>query len=125
MLYLIAGREAVFLEYFVIRQVATGFKFDLRAANGEVIATSEVYKTEAACRKGMESVRKNAVVAPVEDQTAGQRCANPKFEIYQDRSGQFRFRLRARNGAIIAVSENYRVKSSCLDTIAVVRACCE
>ena len=45
---------------FVIRKVATGVKFDLLAGNGEIIATSEVYKTEAACRKGMESVCKNA-----------------------------------------------------------------
>lgn len=108
---------------FVIRQVATGVKFDLRAANGEVIATSEVYKTEAACRKGIESVRKNAPLAGLEDQTAGGRCGNPKFELYQDRGGQFRFRLRARNGGIIAVSENYTVKSACLDGIAAVRDC--
>lgn len=107
---------------FLIRRVATGVKFDLRAANGEVIATSEVYKTEAACRKGVESVRRNAPVAPVEDQTLGQRCANPKFEVYEDRGGQFRFRLRSRNGGIIAVSENYRAKSACLDGIAAVRS---
>lgn len=109
------------MDYFVIRRVATGVKFDLRSANGEVIATSEVYKTEAACRKGVDSVRSNAPQAPVEDQTAGQHCANPKFEVYQDRSGQFRFRLRARNGGIIAVSENYSVKAACLDGIAAVR----
>lgn len=109
------------MDYFVIRQVATGVKFDLRSANGEVIATSEVYKTEAACRKGMDSVRKNAPGAPVEDQTLGQHCTNPKFEVYQDRGGQFRFRLRARNGGIIAVSENYTAKAACLDGIAAVR----
>lgn len=113
------------MDYFVIRRVATGVKFDLRSANGEVIATSEVYKTEAACRKGVESVRKNAPKAPVEDQTAGQRSANPKFEVYEDRGGQFRFRLRARNGGIIAVSESYTTKAACMDGIAAVRACCQ
>ena len=50
---------------FVIRNVASGMKFDLRAGNGETILTSEVYTTLAACRKGMESVRKNAPEAPV------------------------------------------------------------
>lgn len=109
------------MDYFLIRRVATGVKFDLRSANGEVIATSEVYQTESACRKGIDSVRKNASNAPVEDQTQGQRCSNPKFEVYQDRSGQFRFRLRARNGGIIAVSENYTAKAACLDGIAAVR----
>ena len=43
---------------FVIRAVNTGVKFDLRAANGQTVLTSEVYKTEAACRKGIASVRK-------------------------------------------------------------------
>ena len=32
----------------VIRKTATGFKFDLKAANGQTVATSEVYETEAA-----------------------------------------------------------------------------
>lgn len=112
------------MDYFVIRQVPTGVKFDLRSGNGEVIATSEVYKTQAACRKGVESVRKNAPIAPVEDQTLAERCSNPKFEVYEDRGGQFRFRLRARNGGIIAVSENYTAKSACLDGIEAVRSCC-
>ena len=38
---------------FVIRTVPSGIKFDLRAANGQVILTSEVYTTMAACRKGI------------------------------------------------------------------------
>ena len=45
---------------FVIRNTNTGIKFDLKATNGQVIATSEVYTTEAACMKGVESVKKNA-----------------------------------------------------------------
>ena len=51
---------------FVIRNVASGIKFDLKATNGQVIATSEVYTTEAACRNGIESVKKNAPEAAVE-----------------------------------------------------------
>lgn len=109
------------MDYFRIRRVATGVKFDLRSANGEVIATSEVYRSEAACRKGVDSVRRNAVAAQVADLTVGQSCGNPKFEVYQDRSGQFRFRLRARNGGIIAASENYTAKAACLDAIEAVR----
>ena len=50
---------------FVIRQTATGTKFDLKATNGQVIATSEVYASEDACRKGIASVQKNAPVAAV------------------------------------------------------------
>ena len=55
---------------FVIKQVKTGIKFNLKAGNGEIIATSEVYTTAAACRSGIESVRKNAPEAAVEEEEA-------------------------------------------------------
>lgn len=108
---------------FVIRTVASGVKFDLKAANGETVATSEVYTTENACRNGIASVCKNAPAASVEDQTlqTGKKTSCPKFEIYEDRSGQFRFRLRARNGQIVAISEGYSAKASCLSGIESVR----
>ena len=51
---------------FVVMETATGFKFDLKATNGQVIATSEVYTGEPACLGGIESVKKNAPEAPVE-----------------------------------------------------------
>ena len=100
---------------FVIRNVASGIKFDLKATNGQVIATSEVYTTEAACRGGIESVMKNAPIANVEDQTVEnfEVLTHPKFEMYEDKGGEFRFRLKARNGEIIATSEGYKTKASC------------
>ena len=104
---------------FVIRTVNTGVKFDLKASNGQVFATSEVYETEAACRNGVESVKKNAPIAKIENQTeAGyETVTNPKFEMYEDKGGEFRFRLKARNGEIIATSEGYTSKASCLNGI--------
>ena len=54
---------------YLIKQTKTGIKFDLKAGNGEVIATSEVYTTEKACRAGIASVQKNAPVAGIENQT--------------------------------------------------------
>lgn len=108
---------------FVIRAVNSGLKFDLHAANGQSILTSEVYTTEAACRKGIESVRKNASTAKLEDQTDPdfRRLTNPKFEMYIDKAGAYRFRLKARNGEIIAVSEIYSAKAGCLNGIESVR----
>ena len=99
---------------FVIRKTNTGFKFDLKAGNGETIATSEVYTTEAACMNGIESVKKNCV-GGVEDQTVEnfETVKNPKFEIYLDKSGEYRFRLKATNGQVIATSEGYKTKDSC------------
>ena len=104
---------------FVIRNVASGVKFDLKASNGETILTSEVYTTEAACRNGVESVMTNAPVANVENQTVEgyETLTHPKFEMYQDKAGDFRFRLKARNGQIIAVSEGYTAKAGCLNGI--------
>ena len=48
----------------------------------------------------------------------GKAAKHPKFELYQDKVGRFRFRLKARNGAIIAVSEAYTTKVSCENGIA-------
>jgi len=108
---------------FVIRRVASGVKFDLKAANGQVIATSESYRTRAACDKGIASVQKNAPAAAVEDQTEDGYAvrSNPKFELYVDRAGRFRFRLKAPNGRIIAISEGYGSKSACENGIDSVR----
>ena len=108
---------------FVIKTTKTGIKFDLKAGNGEVIATSEVYNSAASCKNGIESVKKNAVEAKLEDQTqeGAPTVTNPKFEVYKDKAGEFRFRLKARNGEIIAVSEGYKAKDSCLNGIESVR----
>ena len=108
---------------FAIKKVKTGIKFNLKAGNGEIIATSEVYSSESACKNGIESVRKNAPIANLEDQTVEgfEALTNPKFEVYTDKAGEFRFRLKARNGEIIAVSEGYTRRSSCLNGIESVR----
>ena len=100
---------------FAIRTVPSGIKFNLYDSNGQVIATSEVYTTLAGCRNGIESVRKNAPIAKLEDQTVAgfTTVTNPKFEMYVDKAGEFRFRLKARNGEIIATSERYKAKISC------------
>ncbi len=106
---------------FVIRETKTGVKFDLKAGNGEVIGTSEVYSSITACKNGIESVKKNAVAAneKTEDQTVEgfEKLTNPKFEMYEDKGGEFRFRLNARNGENILASEGYKSKASCKNGI--------
>ena len=108
---------------FVIRRVSSGLKFDLYAANGKSILTSEVYTTLASCRKGLESVRKNAEKAKLEDQTQEdwENLTNPKFQLYRDKAGDYRFRLRGRNGQIIGVSENYNAWAGAVGGIESVR----
>ncbi len=104
---------------FIIKKTKTGIKFDLKATNGQIIATSEVYTSEASCKAGIASVAKNAAVAGVEDQTVEgfEKVKHPKFEIYLDKAGEFRFRLKAKNGQIIAVSEGYKAMASCVKGI--------
>ena len=107
---------------FVIRPVKSGVKFDLKAGNGEIIAVSESYRSRGGCLKGIQSLRTCAPTAPVEDQTTpGAREKCPKFELYTDKRGAFRFRLKAANGKIIAVSEGYAGKAGCLAGIDSVR----
>ncbi|MBQ4611465.1 MAG: YegP family protein [Clostridia bacterium] len=103
---------------FVIKTTKAGFVFNLKAGNGEVIATSESYKNKDSCLNGVESVRKNCV-GGVEDQTVEgfEKLTHPKFEVYADKAGEFRFRLKARNGEVIAVSEGYKAKQSCMNGI--------
>ena len=109
---------------FVIKTMKNGeFTFSLKATNGqEILAAGEGFKTLATCKNSIESVKKNAL-AHVEDQTVEgfETLTHPKYEVYLDKAGEYRFRLKARNGEIIAVSEGYVAKASCLNGIESVR----
>ena len=104
---------------FVIKKTPTGFNFSLHAANKEKIAvSSQVYSTKAACKKGMESIAKNAAKCIAEDRIEDNTLKNPtaktypKFEVYFDKAGLYRYRLFAANGESIAMSEEgYKSKS--------------
>lgn len=99
---------------FWIQRKATGYLFVLKAANGETIALSEVYSSRAACEKGAGSVAKAAARGRIRDLTTGDGPeTNPKFELFQDKAGAYRFRLRSRNGQIIAASDGYSTKAAC------------
>ena len=108
---------------FLIREKNGKYSFRLKAGNGEIIATSQMYKSLQTCKAGIASVRNNAPVANLEDQTKAdfETQKNPKFEIYADKRGEFRFRLKAANGEIIAVGEGYKALKSCLNGVESVR----
>ena len=109
---------------FIIKKTPSGaFNFSLIASNKEKITvSSQVYTTKSACKKGIESVGKNAARCieenRIEDLTlkkAPDRVPFPKFEIYYDKAGLFRYRLFASNGESIAISEEgYKSKSGCI-----------
>ena len=111
---------------FIIKKTPTGgFNFSLYANNMEKIAvSSQIYTTKAACKNGIASIGKHSVrcieEGKIEDQTLknveSKTC--PKFEIYLDKAGLYRYRLIASNGESIAMSEEgYKSKNGCLNGI--------
>lgn len=71
------------------------FHFNLKATNGQVILSSEMYETRAAAEKGIASVRKNAE-------------SEKRFETKVSNKGEHYFTLKASNGEVIGKSEMYQ-----------------
>lgn len=111
---------------FEIHRTPSGLVFHLKARNGETIAVSQRYLSMDGCCKGIESVIRHAQSAPVEDQTQRGYVPekNPKFEIYLDRAGRYRFRLIARNGQNIVAGGGYSTKENCRKGIDSLRRQC-
>ena len=103
----------------IIRSRDGRFVFNLVAPNKMTVATSRVYSSANAAIGGIGSVAMNAERANVEDQSLKQfvRQPFPKWEIYIDKEGKFRFRLRASNGIIIIRSQGYTQKTACKNGI--------
>ena len=95
----------------------TGYRFVLVADNGELLASSEIYSHLDSCTIGIESVKKHLDSQTADLTIEATEISNPKFELYVDRVGEYRFRLKARNGAIILTSEGYKTKVACLNAI--------
>ena len=102
---------------FEIKRAGDGrYMFNVRAGNTQVIASSQMYTSMASCRNGIKSVGVNAPIAPIEDQTLAtvnkEKC--PKFQIYFDKAGKYRFNLLAANGDnILSCTQGYTQKTSC------------
>ncbi|MCR5040081.1 MAG: YegP family protein [Bacteroidales bacterium] len=70
------------------------YQFNLKATNGQVILTSEGYKTKASCLNGVESVKKNSQ----DEKRFNKKVAS---------NGKPFFNLMATNGQIIGSSQMY------------------
>ncbi len=99
---------------YVIRKSKVGFYFNVEAANGQVIATAQAYKSKPSCKSAIEALKK-LVNAPIEDLTIkdAPRHSNPKWQVYQDRKNEFRFRLVASNGNNLIWGEGYSTMQAC------------
>ncbi len=111
---------------FIINKTPSGaFNFSLYAVNKEkILVSSGIYTTKAACKTAMASIAKNAKRCIDENRVEDNTLKNPtpftypKFEIYLDKAGLYRYRLFATNGESIAMSEDgYKSKSGCLNGI--------
>ena len=106
---------------FEINKTKDGQKyfFNLYASNSVGIATSQVYSSAQSALIGIKSVIINSPKAPIEDQTLKSFTSlpYPKWEIYIDKGGRFRFRLNAPNGSCICHSQGYSTKTACKNGI--------
>ena len=101
---------------FEIKKAKDGrFVFNLYASNHVIVATSQVYTSAQSAMTGIKSVMTNASKAPLEDQTLKEytNLPYPKWELYQDKGSQFRFRLLAANGSCVVHSQGYTTKANC------------
>lgn len=108
---------------FELKATDKGASFNLLATNGQIVASSQVYKSVRSAKAGIASVTANAPIAEIENQTeAGfTKLKCPKFEVYTDKAKKTRFRLRAKNGQIIVVGEAYETMKACLAGVASVK----
>jgi uncharacterized protein YegP (UPF0339 family) len=111
-------------KYQVFKDVGGKYRFRLRDSNSKIVAVSEAYESKAGCTNGVKSVQKNCQ-SQIEDKTIeDERLPNPKYEIFADANLEFRFNLIAPNGQIIASSEGYKSKRSCIKGIEAVKNSC-
>lgn len=63
------GDRSMSAKFEIYKDKAGEFRFRLKAANGEIIASSEGYSSKQACENGIDSVKSNAGTAEIVDQT--------------------------------------------------------
>ncbi|MFC5278414.1 HVO_2922 family protein [Halorubrum rubrum] len=120
----------------VYRDKGGKWRWRLIHENGNVLADSgQGYSSRSKARQGLESVRSNAAEATLEDldadasdaeadadEAGSDGGANATFELYEDNAGEYRWRLRHRNGNVVADSgEGYASKGGARDAIERVR----
>lgn len=105
------------------------FVFNLYSSNKVLIATSQIYSSAQSAKNGVKSVMANAKEAEIEDTTLKNvtQKSFPKWEIYLDKAGEYRYRLYATNGQCVTHAKaGYAHKSSCKRAIeSIVRLACD
>ncbi|GAA3521723.1 YegP family protein [Aquimarina addita] len=76
----------------------SNYHFTLKAKNGQVILSSEIYESKSAAIQGIKSVQKNA-------------AEDGRYERKTSKDGKFFFNLKAGNGQVIGSSQMYSSES--------------
>ncbi|UAB80781.1 YegP family protein [Marixanthomonas sp. SCSIO 43207] len=83
---------------FELKKKGDQYHFNLKASNGQVILSSEMYNSKAAAKNGIESIKKN--------------CGDDaRYEKKEAKNGKFHFNLKSTNGQIIGSSQMYAGES--------------
>jgi len=98
------------LKFEIYQDKAKEYRWRLKAANGQILATSgQGYKAKESAKRGVTIVKTGA-------------ATKLKFEVYQDKAKQFRWRLKAANGQEVAASsDGYKAKRDCEHAINLIK----
>ncbi|MGM9969897.1 MAG: DUF1508 domain-containing protein, partial [Anaeroplasma sp.] len=83
---------------YEIFQVADGYAYHLKASNGEILVTSETYKSRDGVIKAINAVKRN--------------LENGEVRIFADKKGKYKFKLVSKNYRVLAISSNYPLEKS-------------
>lgn len=86
-------------KFEIYKDKSGGFRFRLKASNGQNILASESYKGKSGCANGIESVRKNAP-------------DDGRYEKKETKGGKYSFNLKAGNNQVIGTSQSYETAKS-------------
>lgn len=86
-------------KFEVYQDKAGGYRFRLKAGNGEIVLTSEGYTAKSGAVNGIESVKVNAGKAE-------------RYEKTETKAGNHRFKLKAGNHQVIGTGQSYASASS-------------
>ena len=106
-----ADKPAGGLTFELYKDAGGEFRWRLKAANGQVLATpGQGYKAKADAKNGVDRIKKDA-------------ADKLKFEVYEDKKMGHRFRIKAANGQTIGTSsESYKAKADADRAVEMVKA---
>src|SRR5262245_45429973 len=94
------------MKFEIYQDAAKEYRWRLKAPDGANLATAgQSYKAKADCKKGVERIQ--------EEMGKGAKTKY-QFEVYEDKAKEYRWRLKASNGQLVAASTSgYKGKSDC------------